>query len=145
MPNYAQSQYRIENPEKYVGNKVPYYKSSWEYSFCRFCDTNESILKWAYEAVKIPYKNPFTGKYTVYVPDFFISYVDKNGKQHNELIEVKPRNQTSIAEAKNNKLNRARAVLNEAKWQAAKTWAKQNNIVFRVITENDMFGVGKRR
>jgi hypothetical protein len=149
MPKYAQSQYRVKNPEKYIGNKTPYFRSSWEFAFMRFCDEHSSVLKWANEAIKIPYRNPFTGKYTVYVPDFFISYIDGNNKQHNELIEVKPLNQTSVKEAKNNRLNRAHAALNEAKWAAAELWCKQNNVVFRVVSENDIFsgtkGNSKRR
>jgi hypothetical protein len=145
MAKYAQSQYRVKNPEKYIGNKTPYFRSSWEFAFMRFCDEHPSVLKWANEAIKIPYRNPFTGKYTVYVPDFFISYIDGNNRQHNELIEVKPLNQTSVKEAKNNRLNQAHAALNEAKWAAANLWCKQNNVVFRVVNENDIFHQGRRR
>jgi hypothetical protein len=145
MAKYAQSQYRIKNPDKYMGNKTPYFRSSWEFAFMKFCDEHPSVTKWASEAIQIPYRNPFTGKYTVYVPDFFISYIDAKNQQHNELIEVKPLNQTSFSEAKNNKMNQAYAALNEAKWTAAKAWCKQNNIVFRIVTENDIFHQGRRR
>jgi hypothetical protein len=145
MSRYAQSQYRIKNPEKYIGNKTPFFRSSWEFAFMRFCDENTNVVKWASEAVKIPYRNPFTGKYTVYVPDFFISYIDADNQQHNELIEVKPLNQTSLKEAKNSRLNRAHAVLNEAKWTAARAWCKQNNVTFRIVNENDIFHNGRRR
>lgn len=145
MAKYAQSQYRIKNPEKYMGNKTPYFRSSWEFAFMRFCDEHPNVLKWASEAIKIPYRNPFTGKYTVYVPDFFIAYLDTNGQQHNELIEVKPLNQTSIKEAKGNRLNQAHAALNEAKWTAARLWCKQNNVTFRIVSENDIFHQGRRR
>jgi hypothetical protein len=31
-----------------------------------------------------------TGKYTIYVPDFFVVYKDKTGKKHAEVVEVKP-------------------------------------------------------
>lgn len=139
MAKYAQGHYRIKNPEKYIGNKSPLYRSSWEFQFCSFCDTNPSIINWANESIKIPYRNPFTGKYTVYVPDFFITYIDQNNKQHSELIEVKPMNQTSLTAAKGNRVNQASAVLNEAKWTAANAWCKQNGIRFRIITENDIF------
>ena len=54
----------------------------------KFCDEHPNVSQWASEAVKIPYRNPLTGKYTVYVPDFFIVYADKGGKQKVELIEV---------------------------------------------------------
>jgi len=145
MAKYAQSQYRVKNPEKYMGNKTPFFRSSWEFAFMRFCDENPNVIKWASEAIKIPYRNPFTGKYTVYVPDFFISYIDADNRQHNELIEVKPLNQTSFKEAKNNRLNQARAALNEAKWAAARQWSKQNSVVFRIVSENDIFHNGRRR
>jgi hypothetical protein len=145
MAKYAQSQYRVKNPEKYMGNKTPYFRSSWEFAFMRFCDENPNVIKWASEAIKIPYRNPFTGKYTVYVPDFFISYIDAENRQHNELIEVKPLNQTSFKEAKNNRLNQAHAALNEAKWAAARQWSKQNSVVFRIVNENDIFHNGRRR
>ena len=38
------------------------------------------------------------GKHTIYVPDFFIVYADKKGKQHAEVIEVKPKNQCTPPE-----------------------------------------------
>ena len=77
---FAQGKYVIKNPDKYVGNKIPTYRSSWEWHFMRFCDLDERILKWASEAVQIPYRCPLTGKRTVYVLDFFIQYADKQGK-----------------------------------------------------------------
>ena len=62
MAKYAQGKYTLKNPEKYVGGRNPTYRSSWEFAFMRFCDMNENVSKWASEAVKIPYRNPFTGK-----------------------------------------------------------------------------------
>jgi hypothetical protein len=93
MPRFAQGKFTLKNPEKYVGNKNPTYRSSWEFAFCRFCDEHPSVSQWASEAIKIPYRNPLTGKYTVYVPDFFIAYANRDGKQKVELIEVKPASQ----------------------------------------------------
>ena len=144
MPKWAQGKFVVKNKEKFLGNRDPIYRSSWEFQFMKFCDEHPSIIKWASESIKIPYRNPFTGKYTIYVPDFFISYIDAEGKQHTELIEVKPHNQTSIKEAKRNKRDQAHAVLNHAKWEAANAWCKQNKIRFRIVTENDMFHSGGR-
>jgi hypothetical protein len=145
MAKWAQGKYNIKNPDKYIGLRSPTYRSSWEFAFMNFCDTNASVLKWASESIKIPYRNPFTNKYTVYVPDFFIVYIDKDNRQHSELIEVKPLSQTSLIEAKKNKLHRAHAVLNEAKWGAARAWCNQNGITFRVVSENDIFHNGSKR
>jgi hypothetical protein len=143
--NYAQGKFNVTNQEKYVGNKTPTYRSGWEFAFMQFCDNNPYVTKWASEAVKIPYRNPFTGKQTIYVPDFFVAYTDANGKQHAEIIEVKPKKQTSLKEAKRSRVDQAYAVLNEAKWSAARAWCKQNGIYFRVVTEDDIFHNGQRR
>ena len=145
MAKYAQGKFTPKNPDKYVGGRNPTYRSSWEFAFMRFCDEHPSVNRWASEAIKIPYRNPFTGKFTIYVPDFFIEYVDKNGKSHVEIIEVKPLNQVTLEGAGKNKRNQAHFVLNQAKWEAARAWAKQNNILFRIVSEDDIFHTGKRR
>ncbi len=90
MAKYAQGKFTPKNPDKYVGGRTPTYRSSWEFAFMKFCDEHPSVTKWASEAIKIPYRNPFTGKFTIYVPDFFMAYIDANGKEHVEIIEVKP-------------------------------------------------------
>ena len=143
MAKFAQGRFAMKYPDKYVGGKTPLYRSSWEFAFMRMCDSNENISKWASEAIKIPYRNPFTGKQTIYVPDFFIVYTDANSKKHVELIEVKPFNQTVQEKAKS-KNNRAHYLLNQAKWSAANAYCKQNKIRFRVVTENDIFHTGRR-
>ena len=104
-----------------------------------FCDTNPSISKWASEAVKIPYRDPLTGKQTVYVPDFFIQYMDKKGAVLTELIEIKPASQTILERVGKNKYNQAQFIKNQAKWAAANNWCKQQGIKFRIINENDLF------
>ena len=103
------------------------------------------LIPLASEIVKIPYRNPLTGKHTVYVPDFFIEYVDKNGVRHMELIEIKPANQQLLEKVGKNKVNQALYIKNQAKWQAAQIWAKQNGIKFRVLNEDDLFMNGKAR
>ena len=145
MGRFAQGRFSPTYPEKYVGTKVPTYRSSWEFTFMKFCDEHPSVAKWASEAIRIPYRNPLTGKHTIYVPDFFIAYADKTGKQKVELIEVKPNNQTSLKEAGKSKHNQLHAVVNQAKWAAAYAYCKQKGITFRIITENDMFHKGGSR
>lgn len=145
MGKWAQGKYTVKNTSKYVGNKQPTYRSSWEWSFCNFCDNHPNIIQWASEAVKIPYRNPLTGKQSVYVPDFFVVYQDKNGNQRAELVEIKPSSQATMEAAGKNKQNAAAVAVNTAKWQAASTWAKKNSITFRVITEHDIFRQGNKR
>tara|TARA_Y200000002_G_scaffold363_1_gene381 strand:+ start:58891 stop:59328 length:438 start_codon:yes stop_codon:yes gene_type:complete len=141
---FAQGKYSLKYPDKYVGRKTPTYRSSWEFAFMKFCDENPAIQSWASEAVKIPYRNPFTGKHTIYVPDFFIQYKNKNGSNLVELIEVKPDNQAFKESLGKSKHNQMHYVLNQAKWNAANAYAKSKGIRFRVITEKDMFHQGKR-
>jgi hypothetical protein len=139
MPKFARGKFNMKHPEKYVGTKVPTYRSSWELTFMNFCDTNRSIIKWASEAVQIPYRDPLTQRQTVYVPDFFIQYVDKNNKMIVELIEIKPASQTILERVGKNKYNQAQFVKNQAKWAAAGLWCKQQGLRFRILNENDIF------
>ena len=129
----------MRHPEKYVGTKTPTYRSSWEFTFMNFCDNNPSVQKWASEAIQIPYRDPLTNKNTVYVPDFFIQYVDKRGTVLTELIEIKPSTQTILERVGKNKYNQAQYVKNQAKWAAATIWCKQQGIKFRILNENDIF------
>jgi len=136
---FARGKFSMKHPEKYVGTKIPTYRSSWEWSFMNFCDTNKSIDKWASEAVQIPYRDPLTGRQTVYVPDFFIQYTDKYGRTAVELVEIKPASQTILERVGKNKYNQAQFVKNQAKWAAATLWCKQQGLKFRIINENDLF------
>ena len=144
MSRFAQGKFNLKFPQKYIGTRSPTYRSSWEFAFMRFCDENPSIENWASESIRIPYRHPLTGKYTIYVPDFFISYADKGGRKRVELIEVKPANQTLKEKTGRSRANQAHWIINQAKWEAARAWCKQKNIFFRVITEADIFHNGKR-
>lgn len=142
MSRWAQGKYTIINRNKYVGTKEPTYRSGWELSFMRFCDTNDNVLQWASEAVQIPYRHPLTGKQTIYVPDFLITYRTRNNTMRAELIEIKPKKQ-SVIESKMSSRDRAVVAINYAKWASAQKWCAQNGLTFRVITENDMFHNGR--
>ncbi|CAB5214423.1 head completion protein [uncultured Caudovirales phage] len=143
MSKYAQGKFQLQNPQKYVGNKTPTYRSSWEYVFMQFCDNNPNILQWASEAVHINYKNPLTGKNTIYVPDFLLTYQDAHGKPHAEVVEVKPKKETTLEGAKNVR-DQAAAILNMAKWEAARIWCKAHGMTFRIVTEDMIFHQGRK-
>lgn len=136
---FAQGIFTPKNPEKYVGMRLPYCRSSWETTFCMFCDNNPSVQQWSSEPVKIPYRDPLTGKQTVYVPDFLISYIDRYQKKHVELVEIKPANQMIKERVGKNPYNQAQFVKNQAKWAAASAWCQQQGIKFRIINEHDLF------
>lgn len=142
MSRWAQGVYEVINPDKYVGKGKPRYRSGWEHSFMRFCDLNDHILQWASEALTIPYRHPLTGKGTVYVPDFLITYRTRDNTVRAELIEIKPKKQ-SVVESKMTSRDRAVVAVNYAKWDAATKWARRNGMTFRVITEDQMFHNGR--
>lgn len=141
---FASGSFSMTNPGKYVGTKTPRYRSSWEFQFMKMCDTNPAIHKWASEAISIPYRDPLTNRNTIYIPDFFIQYVDKLNRINLELIEIKPSSQQILEKVGKNKYNQAQFIKNQAKWQAANLWCKQQGIKFRIINENDMFHQGGR-
>lgn len=145
MGRFAQGRFLPKNPEKYVGTRTPIYRSSWEFVFMKTCDENPSIEQWASEAIKIPYRDPTTGRGTVYVPDFLIVYNDKNGRKHAELIEIKPSDQQLLEKIGKNRGKQLQYVKNMAKWEAARAWCKQKGLTFRVINENDLFHQGGKR
>lgn len=136
---YSQGTFIPKNPEKYIGTNKSVYRSSWEFDMMNTCDLNPSIMRWGSETVSIPYKCPLTGKIKQYFPDFFISYMDKNGNTINECIEIKPAKQSLVEKAKA-KRDKIQILVNQAKWQAAGIFCKNNGFSFRVINEYDMYG-----
>ena len=136
---YSQGLYTPINPDKYKGSNAPRYRSSWELQFMRFCDSHPNVVSWASEAIKIPYVNPLSNKVTQYTPDFLLVYEDKKGNRRQELIEVKPRKETHLTEAKS-RGDKLRLAVNAAKWKAAVAFCKNHGLTFRVINENELFG-----
>ena len=143
MSKWAQGVYQVINQAKYVGNGMPRYRSGWEHSFMRFCDTNDNILQWASESINIPYRNPITGKQSIYVPDFLITYRDKNNQLKAEMIEIKPKKQ-SVEPVKKKRMTKQYLHevvtwgVNQAKWKAATEYALDRGWEFKVLTEEHL-------
>ena len=110
----------------------------------RFADNHPSVIQWASESIQIPYRNPLTGKHSIYVPDFVIIYQGKDGKRRGELIEIKPKSQTSLTE-KTSQRDRLSIAINHAKWESAAKWCKHKGLHFRIVNEADIFHQGKKR
>jgi len=145
MAKFAQGRFEMKNPDKDVGKKTPLARSSWEFVFMRMLDEHQGVEKWASESIQIPYRDPLTGKYTIYVPDFFIVYNDKKGGKHAEVVEVKPESQTVLEKVGKSQYNQQQYVKNIAKWEAANAWCKQQGLRFRVINEGEIFHQGGKR
>lgn len=144
MGKFANDIFVPKNPQKYIGNHKPRYRSSWEMTFMMMCDNHKSILSWASEPMQIPYRNPVTGKQTVYVPDFFVLYEDKYGNKKAEIVEIKPKKQSLIESRTASARDRAIVAINHAKWEAASNYCKRAGLIFRVINEDNIFYNSRR-
>lgn len=142
---YSQDIFIPKNPQKYIGNHTPFYRSSWEKKVMYWMDEHPNIIAWSSESIAIQYFNPEKLKMTVYFPDFFMTYEDQLGNQFSEVIEVKPKDQTVLKQGLKGKAHHKQNTIlqvNYAKWHAAQEWCNMRNFKFRVITENDIFGSG---
>ena len=131
-------QFKPKNPEKYIGNANAIRgRSSWEFIFFAWLDSNPSVLKWSSEAIAIPYLSPIDGKVHKYYPDCIVVYQDKNGNLKREMVEIKPYNET-IEHPRATPQQKLDIAVNHAKWTAAAHFCKSNNMEFRVITEKTL-------
>ena len=126
-------------PETYVGDPTNIImRSSWETQFANWCDRNPSIIKWSSEETIIPYVSPIDGRIHRYFVDFKIQTI--NNKTY--LVEIKPKKQTLPPEGtRKTKKFLAEAstyLVNQAKWEYAKKYAKDRNWEFIVITEHEL-------
>jgi hypothetical protein len=137
----AKGIYTPINPHKYLGDPSKIrFLSAWERRFQVFCDTNESVLGWASEEIKIPYYNPFKKKVCSYIPDFLVKYKDAQGNLKTEIVEIKPIKETVIRN-KMTTYDQVCLVTNVAKWQATKAFCDKYGVVFRIMTEAGSFSV----
>lgn len=144
MGQFIKSKYKPSHPEKYQGNPNNIIcRSSWERVFCKWCDTNPNILRWASEEFSIPYISPVDGRLHRYYPDYLIEFRDSSGKVKKQIIEVKPKKQTQppkpgVRVTKSFLYEASMYEKNMAKWAAATEFAKDNGIEFRIITEDEL-------
>lgn len=143
---WRQGYYTPKHPEKYKGNvENIVYRSSWELSFCQFLDNNPNIIAWNSEEIAIPYIKPTDGRPHKYYPDFYIKYKNKHGEIKEELIEIKPENQTKPPKPGKGKRKKYQLqesltyAINIAKWESATLFCNKYGIKFRVLTEKQLF------
>ena len=136
--------YNPVNPKKYKGNPQNIiYRSLWERKFMVYCDTNDKVLEWGSEEIIIPYISPWDGKKHRYFPDFYIKVKQSNGNLKKFIIEVKPKKQTRPPKPVVRKTKRwikeVRTFgINEAKWKHATKWCKDNDMEFKILTEEEL-------
>ena len=136
--------YNPVNPKKYKGNPQNIiYRSLWERKFMVYCDTNDKVLEWGSEEIIIPYISPWDGKVHRYFPDFYIKVKQSDGNLKKFIIEVKPKKQTRPPKPVERKTKRwikeVRTFgINEAKWKHATKWCKDNDMEFKILTEEEL-------
>ncbi len=132
-------------PDKYAGKDYPISRSSWEKKFMEWCDVNNNIIKWASEPLAIQYYDPIKKKNRRYYPDLLLKIINKEGKEVTNLVEIKPYKETIPPIDKKGKKEKtlinevATYATNTAKWKAAQLYCKKRGIVFKILTEKDLF------
>lgn len=91
-----------------------YYHSSYELKYLKFCEKTQDIFTSCNFYIK--YKDQ-AGNIKRYIPDFIIN--------KKIIIEIKPRSMLTFGN-------------NQLKFEAASLYCKENNLEFRVITEDDL-------
>ena len=153
MGESIKSIYKPTNPQKYQGDSRNIIcRSSWERAFCRYCDLNDNILRWASEEFSIPYLSPKDNRVHRYYPDYLIEVKEKNGKVKKYIVEVKPFRQTQLPK-KPDRVTKTYInemttyAVNQAKWKAAEEFCLDNGVEFKIITEHELgiksYGRGK--
>lgn len=143
---FKQGWYQLRHPEKYVGDITKIrYMSSWEFKTHEFLDNNPNILRWSSEEIAIPYLKPTDNRVHRYFPDYWVEYRNRHGQMVHEIWEVKPAAQTRKPRASKRKTTKTRLyedltyAVNTAKWQAAQQFCEKHGVIFRIMTERDIF------
>jgi len=140
---YKQGIYKPVDKNKYIGIKLPKYRSSWELKFFQWCDRNINVLEWSSESVVVPYISPVDGRPHRYFVDNAIA-IKEDDIIKRYLVEIKPYKQT--IPPKESKRKKKSTLLyehmtysvNQCKWKAARKYAKSKNMEFIILTENEL-------
>ena len=131
--------FRPQNPEKYKGTLPISLRSSYEWKFCRWADSNPNIISWGSESVIVPYFDPLKQRVRRYFVDNDITLRTKTGEIKKFLIEIKPACKTvpPVVKKQTKSLCKAQAeyINNKAKWDAAEQFAKKHGFEFVILTE----------
>jgi hypothetical protein len=161
-----QGYYKVQNPKKYVGESaLVIFRSSWEHSFCRWCDFSPSILRWSSEPIRIPYydrvskleeckrnnldpNNPKNWTVKYYNTDFWVEVDKGDGVTQKMFVEIKPSYKLKrpippsidapLKEQRRFNTLAKEYLINEAKYAAMNAWAEKNNAKFYVFTEETL-------
>ena len=144
MAESIKSRYKPKYPKKYQGNPNNIIcRSSWERTFCKWCDLKENVISWASEEISIPYVSPKDNRVHKYYPDFLIKVKESNNRIKTYVVEVKPKKQTLPPKPRKRATKSyiyecTTYAVNQAKWRAASEFCKDNRINFKIVTEDEL-------
>lgn len=144
MTKYHQGRYTPINAHKYKGDITNIiWRSSWEFRFLRWCDTNPAVLEYSSEETIIPYRCATDNKIHRYFMDFRIKVKTSTGDIKTYLVEIKPYSQTLPPKAASKKTKRYLEesftyMKNHSKWEAAKQYCLDRGWHFIIITEKEL-------
>jgi len=162
--------YIVRNKEKYVGDPtLVVYRSSWEFSFCKWCDYSPSILRWSSEPIKVPYydkvsklqecrklglnpNNPHNWIIKNYNTDFWMEVKKDDDTIEKWFVEIKPKSKMSRPDhippnsplSIQKRYNKAAKdyLINESKFEAMSAFATRVGAKFHVFTEDTLTHYG---
>lgn len=151
-PSYIvwnQGTYNVQNKHKYIGSKVPEYRSGLELKCMQFFDFNSQVVRWSSEPFSIKYLLESDGKEHNYWIDFYAEIMSKDGSVKKYLIEVKPFKQCLPPNAP--KINNKKAIRrymyendmftkNQCKWKSARIFARSQGMEFKILTDKEIGG-----
>ena len=137
------TKYRPNNPSKYIGNPNNIIcRSLWERRVCKHMDLNTNIIRWGSEEIIIPYYSPVDKKMHKYYPDFVAEIKSIDGTITTSIIEVKPQKQTVPPKKKKKTKSYIKECMtysiNEAKWESARKYCKNQGWNFIILTEDNI-------
>lgn len=162
--------YVVKNTEKYIGDpNLVIFRSSWEYSFCKWCDFSPSITRWSSEPIKVPYydrvtklkecnklglnpNNPHNWTIKNYNTDFWVEIKKTDGTSEKWFVEIKPKiklikpetvpSNAPLKIQKRFNLAAREYLINEAKFAAMNEFSKKNGAKFYIFTEDQLSHYG---
>ena len=146
---YLQGTFKPKHPEKYEGNiNNIFCRSSWEFKFLNWCDTNPNVIGYSSEETIIPYISPLDGRRHRYFVDAKITVADENNNKKTYLVEIKPHAQTIQPNDSKRKTKKfitevSTWYVNSAKWVAAREYCMARGWTFMLVTEYEL-GLKKR-
>ena len=155
---YKQGLYIPQNKDKVIKLNTQgglYYRSGLEQKMMIYLDSNESIIHWGAEHLRVPYvktewiseTQEFKTTEHGYYPDFYYELLRKDGSVARVVAEVKPHSETQepkLAEKPTSKqLKNFEYALkmynkNLSKWKAMIEYCERKGFEFIIITEQHL-------